>query len=194
MLASSKRLLGSSARLFELRVTFHRFVTFDTDLELYVLQRRGVKVRSMSIARVRRTFKSLEQPEARTCRSPNFSACTRNHSRPERNLDRSRSPVQVESPGTGMARMSACTHRGLHRTLLIWNNALTFLYYALFNRKSIKPMTRRGKGVKMIILGSLLLIYDTSCFDKHTEILVQNVSKVGFVLVRVVRPTVPDSN
>lgn len=149
MLASSKRLLGSSARLFELRVTFHRFVTFDTDLELYVLQRRGVKVRSMSIARVRRTFKSLEQPEARTCRSPNFSACTRNHSRPERNLDRSRSPVQVESPGTGMARMSACTHRGLHRTLLIWNNALTFLYYALFNRKSIKPMTRRGKGVKI---------------------------------------------
>lgn len=121
-------------------------------------------MRSMSIARVRRTFKSLEQPEARTWRSPNFSACTRNHSRPERNLDRSRSPVQVESPGTGMARMSACTHRGLHRTLLIWNNALTFLYYALFNRKSIKPMTRREKGVK-IILGSLLLIYDTSCFD-----------------------------
>lgn len=161
LLASSKRLLGSSARLFELRVTFHRFVTFDTDLELYVLQRRGVKVRSMSIARVRRTFKSLEQPEARTCRSPNFSACTRNHSRPERNLDRSRSPVQVESPGTG---------------------------------KALNRWRGEEKVSRLIILGSLLLIYDTSCFDKHTEILVQNVSKVGFVLVRVVRPTVPDSN
>lgn len=109
----------------------------------------GVKVRSMSIARVRRTFKSLEQPEAQTWRSPNFSACTRNHSRPERNLDRSRSPVQVESPGTGMARMSACIHRGLHRTPSIWNNALTFLYYALFNRKCMKPMTREEKGVKI---------------------------------------------
>lgn len=70
-------------------------------------------------ARVRRTLKSLGPPEAPTRRWPNSSVCRRTRSPPERNLDRSGSPVPAVSPGTGRARRSACIHREPRRTLSI---------------------------------------------------------------------------
>lgn len=159
----------------------------------------AVPLRSTSIARVRRTFKSLGRPEAPRWRSPNFSACTRNRSRPERNLDRSRSPGRAESPETGTARTSACIHRGPRRTLLTRNNASIFVCCAVFDREEEHSTglteRERRKPTRSRILGNLLLACDTSLLGNRLgKYRSKKALKVGFLLARPVRPTVLHSN